>query len=421
MYVFRDGLPLSASLELACGGLSGPRERRLARELAYGVMRWWPRLAATLAELLDHPLKRKDLDIEVLILLGLYQLLYTRIPPHAAVAETVAMTRSLRKSWASGLANATLRRFDRERQTLLARIEGIDAARFAHPDWLIGELRDAWPGEWKDILVAANARPPMTLRVNARRGTRGNYMEALGTAGVGATSAPFTDFGVILDEPVDVDSLPGFRDGLVSVQDAAAQLAAPLLSLEPGHRVLDACAAPGGKTAHILETGADLSEVVALDASPERVARLKQTLERLSLKCRVVHADATQTEDWWDGKPFDRILLDTPCTATGIIRRQPDIKFRRSPKDLSRLKKIQSELLESLWPLLARGGLLLYATCSVLPQENRQRVAEFLSSRTDVEIQPIDSAWGRPDDFGRQILTGEHGMDGFYYALLAKR
>lgn len=413
--------PLSGALDAACKLTDDAREQRLARELAFGVMRWLPRLSALLAALLEHPLKRKDLDLEVALLLGLYQLIYTRIPPHAAVAETVSMARALRKPWSGGLINAVLRRFQREREATLERINHDETARFSHPAWLIGEIRDAWPGDWRDILEANNTHAPMTLRVNARVRARQTYLNELHAAGMAAVPADFTDFGILLKTPTDVFSLPDFAGGAVSVQDAAAQLAAPLLDLKPGLRVLDACAAPGGKTAHLLETEPGLAELVALDVDADRLARLNDTLSRLALGCSVIHADAARPDTWWDGKPFDRILLDAPCTATGIIRRHPDIKFHRRRADLARLEKIQSSLLDALWPLLARGGMLLYATCSILPRENRHRIARFLDSRTDAELRSIEAAWGRSDEVGRQILTGEHGMDGFYYALLAKR
>ena len=413
--------PLSGALDAACKFMGDERERGLARELAFGVTRWLPRLSAVLSRLLDRPLNRRDLDVEAVLLLGLYQLGYTRIPPHAAVAESVSMAAALGKPWAGGLINAVLRRFQREREALLAHINTDETARYSHPGWLISEIRNAWPEEWRDILTNNNAHAPMTLRVNARRHGRENFLSTLHSAGIAADAAAFTDFGLVLRTPVDVTALPGFADGSVSVQDAAGQLAAPLLELKPGLRVLDACAAPGGKTAHILETEPGLDELVALDVSEDRLARVRRTLSRLALECTVIHGDAAKPDTWWDEMPFDRILLDAPCTATGVIRRHPDIKLHRRPEDLPRLEKIQSSLLDALWPLLARGGMLLYATCSILPRENRDRISRFLKSRADAELRPIKAPWGRAEEAGRQILTGELGMDGFYYALLVKR
>lgn len=421
MRVMKNDERLAGALDKVCESMADEREQRLARELAFGVMRWLPRLCALLAELLERPLKRRDQDVQGILLLGLYQLIYTRIPAHAAVAESVSLARTLRKPWSAGLVNASLRRFQREREALLDRVNRGDSARYSHPAWLVDRIRDAWPDHWRDVLTANNAHAPMTLRVNARHGTRDAYLRQLHAAGIAAEPGVFTDNGIVLETPVDVGLLPEFAGGAVSVQDAGAQLAAPILEPAPGLRVLDACAAPGGKTAHLLETENRLVEVVALDASADRVERLRDTLSRLALRCTVMHADAARPESWWDGKPFDRVLLDAPCTATGIIRRHPDIKFHRRPEDVVRLESIQSSLLDALWPVLARGGLLLYATCSILPGENRDRITSFLGSHSDAEHRPIDAPWGRSDVVGRQILTGEHGMDGFYYALLAKR
>ena len=418
--VMSAGRSLSSALDEACEPLTDPRERSLARELAFGVCRWLPRLSAILPQLLERPLRRKDLDVQVVLLLGLYQLLYTRIPEHAAVAESVSLVRTLGKPWSAGLVNAVLRRFQRERAQILDAVGGNEEAEFAHPAWIIDVVKKAWPEDWRKVLEAGNIRPPMTLRVNRRQTTQTDYMKRLAEAGFKAGPALHTTHGVVLDTPVDVERLPGFEAGAVSVQDAAAQLAAPLLRLTPGLRVLDACAAPGGKTAHILESEPALAELVAVDKTAERIPRLRATLSRLALECTVINADAAHPAKWWDGQPFDRILLDAPCTASGVIRRHPDIKFHRRPDDVDRQAATQRLLLEALWPLLARGGMVLYATCSILPQENQHRVAEFVEARADVELWPMESDWGRPVEPGRQILPGEHGMDGFYYALLAK-
>lgn len=418
--VLSAGRSLSTALDEACERLTDPRERSLARELAFGVCRWLPRLSVILSQLLERPLRRKDLDVQVVVLLGLYQLMYTRIPEHAAVAESVSLVRALGKPRSAGLVNAVLRRFQRERAQILDTVRGNEEAEFAHPAWIIDAFKKAWPEDWRDVLQAGNVRPPMTLRVNRCQTTRVDYLKRLAEAGFNADPAPHTAHGVVLDTPVNVERLPGFQTGAVSVQDAAAQLAAPLLRLAPGLRVLDACAAPGGKTAHILESEPALAELVAIDKAAERIPRLRATLSRLALECSVINADAAHPDQWWDGQPFERILLDAPCTASGVIRRHPDIKVHRRPDDVDRQAATQRLLLEALWPLLARGGMVLYATCSILPQENQHRVAEFVESRADAELWPIESDWGRPVEPGRQILPGEHGMDGFYYALLAK-
>ena len=418
--VLRDGRSLSSALDAATAALDPPREVALARELAFGVFRWLPRLEEILSRLMRRPLKRKDADVQAILLLGLYQLNFTRVPAHAAVAESVNLSREVGKPWSQGLVNAVLRRFQREGAGILDELKRNPQAEYAHPGWLMEAVRRAWPDDWQSVLAAGNEKAPMTLRVNARASRRDDYLERLQRDGIAARPAPYTSHGLILERPREVDALPGFDQGLVSVQDGAAQLAAPLLRLSPGQRVLDACAAPGGKTAHLLESEPGLDCLVAVEQDARRLPLLHTTLERLKLACRVVHGDAASPEAWWDGRPFDRILLDAPCTASGVIRRHPDIKFHRRESDVETLAETQRNLLQSLWPLLARGGLLLYATCSILPQENQQQVLEFVESRSDAAPCPMESEWGQAAGPGRQILPGDHGMDGFYYALLAK-
>ncbi len=418
--VLRDGDSLSAAFDAAASGLKDRRECGFARELAFGVFRWLPRLDAIVPRLMKRPLKHKDTDVRAILLIGLYQLLFTRVPAHAAVAESVALSRQVGKPWSAGLVNAVLRQFQRDGAGILEGLLKDEQARYAHPAWLIQAVRRAWPEDWQRVLEAGNTQAPMTLRVNARASTRDAYLERLEAAGITAESAPYTSHGLILERPLEVAALPGFADGAVSVQDAAAQLAAPPLELKPGHRVLDACAAPGGKAAHLLESEPAVATLVALEKDAGRVPLLESTLERLGLSCRVIHGDATAPRSWWDGSLFDRILLDAPCTASGVIRRHPDIKYHRRPSDVEALAKVQRSLLEALWPLLAQGGLVLYATCSILPQENQQQVLEFVESRSDAALRPIESEWGQAAGPGRQILPGDHGMDGFYYALLAK-
>lgn len=414
------GHKLSSAMEGATRALGDPRDAALVQELCFGVLRWLPRLEALLALLLKRPLKARDRDLQIMLLLGLYQLLYTRIPPHAAVAETVSLTWVRGKPWARGLINGVLRRFQRERTALLQAIESSDSASLAHPSWMIAALRRCWPQQWHAILTANNERPPMSLRVNRRVTDRQAYQGQLARAGILAQATPHTDDGLILDAPLDIRRLPGFAEGMVSVQDSAAQLAAPLLDLWPGQRVLDACAAPGGKSAHILEQAPHLAELVALDKAPDRVARLEQTLGRLALEATVVCADATAPAQWWDGRPFDRVLLDAPCSGTGVIRRHPDIKLLRREAQLPSLLNHQARLLDALWPLLAPGGTLLYATCSVLCQENEAQIERFASTHHDVTVLTIDAPWGQTRHSGRQVLPGEDGMDGFFYALLRR-
>jgi len=396
-------------------------DRALVRELCYGVLRWHPRLEALLQGLLQHPLKARDADVHALLLLGLYQLAYMRVPPHAAVGETVSAVAALGKEWARGLVNGVLRRFQRERERLEDALAADLTATLAHPAWLLEALQDAWPEDWRRVAEAGNQRPPMVLRVNTRRLGRGAYLQQLAGAGMTARSLPGAPQALLLDKPVDVAALPGFARGEVSVQDAGAQLAALLLDLHPGQRVLDACAAPGGKTGHLLELEPGLAEVLAMDRDAERMRRVSATLTRLGLAAQALVADAADPAAWWDGRLFDRILLDAPCSATGVIRRHPDIKVLRRMGDIAAVQSEQARLLEALWPLLGKGGMLLYVTCSVLPQENQHQVVRFLGAHPEAEELPIHASWGRPCAAGRQILSGEAGMDGFYYARLHKK
>ncbi len=396
-------------------------DRALIQELCYGTLRAWPRLEHIAGALLRKPLGKKDRDVQALILLGLYQLTAMRIPAHAAVAETVGAVSALGKDWARGLLNAVLRNFQRQRETLLAQADDSEPGRWAHPQWLIDTLRQAWPDDWQQILAANNERAPMTLRVNTRRQSRSDYLSSLEQAGIGAEVTTAGDCGIRLRQAVDVSLLPGFAEGTVSVQDEAAQLAATLLDAQPGERVLDVCAAPGGKTAHILEHSDDI-ELLAVDIEAQRLQRVTDNLQRLGLTAVTCRGDARRSQDWWDGRPFDRILLDAPCSASGVIRRHPDIKLLRRPGDIETLLELQGEVLHAIWPLLRTGGILLYATCSVLPQENERRISTFLAERPDAEHRDINADWGRTMGIGRQILPGGTAkMDGFYYACLHKR
>jgi len=415
-----EGCSLSACLAPLLAALPA-QERGLAQELSYGALRWGPRLQTLLDPLLRKPLRDKDRDVLALLWIGLYQLLYTRVPEYAAVAATVAASRSLNKPWAAGLVNAVLRGFQKRRDALLAQVEQNETAAAAHPAWWLEYLRSGRPEDWRNIVAANNARPPMTLRVNRRRVGREEYVKVLSEAGISGMPAPRTDCGILLDKPADVAQLPGFREGLVSVQDGAAQLAAPLLNPQPGDRVLDACAAPGGKTAHLLERQPALAELIAVDDDAARMARVKENLDRLGLSANMVVEDVGAVQGWWDGAPFDRILLDAPCSGSGVIRRHPDIKYLRRPTDIAVLAAGQARLLTALWPLLKRGGMLLYAACSFLPDENEHRIHEFLEHHEDALEEPITATWGRPLQHGRLILPGTDGMDGFYYACLKKR
>jgi len=372
--------------------------------------------------LIKKPLRAKDLEIHALLMIGLYQLLHLRVAEHAVVNETVTATKALKRPWAKAMVNAVLRNFLRQKEALTEQLSPRRAFQSAHPDWLVRAFKDAWSEpRTSEIIAANNARGPMTLRVNTARGSRSDYLERLHVAGLEANAIELTDSGIQLTSPVDVSQLPGFDLGDCSVQDGAAQLAAPLLMLEPGQRVLDACSAPGGKTGHIAEAQPQLDTLLALDSDPRRLQRVRDNLTRLGLEAELREADASDPGAWWDQQLFDRILLDAPCSATGVIRRHPDIKLLRTAADIEKLAAIQGQLLQSLWPTLKNNGVLVYATCSVLPRENDRVIEKFLPAHSDAHICAIDADWGLQTNFGRQLFPLIGGQDGFYYARLQKR
>ncbi|MBF6027812.1 16S rRNA (cytosine(967)-C(5))-methyltransferase RsmB [Pseudomonas sp. P115] len=396
------------------------RDRGFTQDLAFGTARWQPRLSALAAKLLQKPFKAADADVEALLLVGLYQLLYTRVPAHAAIGETVGCADKLKKPWAKALLNAVLRRAQRESEALLTELEHDPVVRTAHPRWLQKSLKAFWPEQWEAICAANNAHPPMILRVNRRHHSRDAYLQLLTAAGINATPCVYSIDGIVLEAATDVRSLPGFAEGWISVQDEAAQLAADLLDLAPGQRVLDACCAPGGKTCHILEVEKDLAGVVAVDLEAKRLVRVRENLARLGLSAELIAADGRDTATWWDGKPFQRILLDAPCSATGVIRRHPDIKLTRQPDDIAALAVLQGELLDAMWPTLEVGGILLYATCSTLPTENTEVIEAFLARTSGARELDLATTAGIKQPHGRQLLAQEGGHDGFYYAKLIK-
>ena len=396
------------------------RDRGLTQDLAFGTARWQPRLDLLAAQLLQKPFKAADADVQALLLVGLYQLFYTRIPAHAAIGETVGCADKLKKPWAKGLLNAVLRRAQREGEELLAGMERDPVVRTAHPRWLQKALKAFWPEQWEAICAANNAHPPMILRVNRRHYSRDAYLALLAEAGIAASACQYSRDGIVLAEACDVRGLPGFAEGWVSVQDEAAQLSADLLELAPGQRVLDACCAPGGKTCHLLEAEAGLAQMVAIDLEAKRLTRVRENLDRLQLDAELIACDARDTASWWDGKPFQRILLDAPCSATGVIRRHPDIKLTRQADDIPALATLQGELLDALWPTLEVGGMLLYATCSSLPTENTEVVDAFLARTPGARELDLATEAGLRQPHGRQLLAQEGGHDGFYYAKLIK-
>lgn len=400
---------------LASAAAPNGRDAALLRSLAYGACRWHHRLEWLSAELLDRPVESLGVELAALVRIGLLQLSAMRIPDHAAVSATVDAARAVGAPRAKGLVNAVLRRYLRERERLERAMADVPRALYSHPDWLIDTVRDEHPDRWREILDANNAPPPMWLRVNARRGTRDAYLERLAEAGIAVAEhgrEAWPEDGILLAEPVPMARLPGYAEGDVSVQDAGAQGAVERLGLEPGQRVLDACAAPGGKAAHMLER-CDLGELVAVDRDPARLETARAMLARLGLAATFVHGDAATPGEWWDGKPFDRVLLDAPCSALGVIRRHPDIKLLRTPGDIQRAAVLQSSLLDALWPLLAPGGRLVYVTCTIVRRENGAQVDAFVARTPDAVVAA---------DFPpEQVLPGEANRDGFYYACIDKQ
>jgi len=393
-------------------------DKSFIQELCYGVTRWYTQLDFIAKKLLTKPLKPKDLDIYVIILTGLYEIIYMRTPPHAAINENVNNARQLKKEWACGLINAILRNFLRQEKKIFAAIDKDIAAKFSHPQWLIKKIQAAYPDTWGKILITNNEHPPMSLRINLQKISRQDYLNK-----VDATPNDVCPSCITLKKPCQVTQLPNFNDGEVSVQDCGAQFAASLLDLQPNQYILDACAAPGGKTMHILETKPELQKLIAIDHDKLRLQMIDENLQRLKpldQKVKLIHADAANPKTWWDKKMFDRILLDAPCSATGVIRRHPDIKLLKQEEDIKKLTEQQLNLLKSLWPTLKSDGLLVYVTCSILPEENDQVIENFITSSSDARINKINTQWGMPTKHGRQILSGQNNMDGFYYAVICK-
>ena len=395
------------------------RDQRLVWEICYGSCRWYSLLHWYLQQLLKKDLRNKDKDIFALLIVGLYQLVFTRIPHHAVINETVNTVKTLKKPWAGKLINGVLRNYLRTAEQLHFQAKQQPFLLQAHPNWLVSALQAAWPDQIDELLRANNQHPPFTLRVNQQKLSRSDYLEQLKHQSIEAKLTEFSPWGLVVNSAMPVNKLPGFVDGAVSIQDEAAQLAAPLLQLKPHIRVLDACCAPGGKTCHIVESE-PLIELIAIDMDQKRLQRVHENLTRLQISAEVICADVRSTDDWWDGRPFDRILIDVPCSATGVIRRHPDIKVLREEQDIAPLIKQQKQLIQLMWPLLKPDGLLLYATCSVLPAENTSIIGWFINQQQDAVHDPITADWGIPQPFGRQLLPQMGGHDGFYYARIRK-
>ncbi len=421
--LLRNNLSLASLLPKALERVADS-DRGLLQELCYGSLRWFPQLNLYLNHLLDKPFKAKDSDLQALLLIGLYQLLYTRIPDHAAISQTVEVSKQLKKHWATKLVNGVMRQMQRNKEAIIEQFDDNPCARYGHPKWMIKAIESAWPDCADNLLDANNQHPPFTLRLNTHKCSRSDYLAELQQQGLEAQETSYSPYGITLSRATDVYQLPRFREGEVSVQDEAAQLAADLLQLQPHQRVLDACCAPGGKTGHILERQPLLEAVTALDADAKRLERVQENFERLAVhnhqaEISLVCGDAAQPDQWWDGQTFDRILLDAPCSATGVIRRHPDIKLLRKPADIDKLASLQAEILTALWTLLKPSGRLVYATCSVMPAENSQLIEAFVAQQPDAHCLELDVDWGMTQTCGRQLLPQTH--DGFYYAVLEKK
>ncbi|MEO8988700.1 MAG: 16S rRNA (cytosine(967)-C(5))-methyltransferase RsmB, partial [Rhodanobacter sp.] len=399
--------------------LADPRDRALLMALLSEGARWWLRFDAAIDGLLEKPLRHKDPAVHALLVLGLVQLEILQLQDYAAVAATVEAVRALKRPQLAGLVNAVLRRWQRERESLLAKLDGKPQTRHAHPAWLATALARDWPEHAQSVLSADNREPPLTLRVNRQRSERAALIQQLQGAGYAATAHPWLADALVLPRSSDVTRLPGFDDGHFAVQDGAAQVAADLADLRDGLRVLDACAAPGGKACHLLER-AEI-DLTALELEPVRAERIGENLMRLRLNAKVVIGDAGAPKGWWNGQPFDRILIDAPCSATGVLRRRPDVRLHRRESDIAPMQAQQRRILAALWPLLAPGGRLVYITCSVLRAENEVIVSELLAAQTDAQDLAFTLPAGQAAAVGWQILPGDGDLDGMYYAVLQKQ
>lgn len=393
------------------------RDRPLVQALVYGVLRWRWQLDSILKKYIKKPLRSKDQDVHIILMLGVFQLLWMRTPDYAVVDAAVKSSLKIKKKWAKGFINAILRQITREREEI--NYKETEEAEFSHPQWLIDSIKNDWPDDWQKILTQANEEAPMTLRIDTQQTSLADYMPQLNEVELDGQVIESVPTALVLEQASDVFRLPGFEEGKVSVQDGAAQLAAHLIQLQPEQKVLDACAAPGGKTAHMLQTEPTI-KVDAVDISESRLERVEENLQRLNVEANLITSDISLPDEWWDGEQYDRILLDAPCSATGVIRRHPDIKSLRWDTDIADLAATQHDILDAIWPLLKPGGLMLYATCSILKAENEEQMLSFLQRTDNAEEIKIAADWGREQKVGRQILTGDEQMDGFYYALIKK-
>jgi len=413
--VFR-GRQMNRVLERALGQANS-ENRGIITEVTYGVVRWFWLLEYELNQLLARPVRRKDQDVLCLLCVGLYQLKFLRIPQYACVSETVDATADLGKPWARGLVNAVLRKYLSSKDQFKS--NGLtDDCRYSHPQWIVDLIKQEWPEYWEEILHANNCRPKMTLRLNVNKTGVSEYLDLLKENHILASVDQTSPVALQLEKRVSVENLPGFSNGVVSVQSSASQLAALSMELAPGQRVLDACSAPGGKLVHMLEIEPELGGIVAIDIDQARTAEIVDNLSRVQNDAQVITADAARPDEWWDGKPFDRILVDAPCSALGVVSKHPDIKHHRKPADIDRVVEQQRHLLEGLLPLLNRNGKILYTTCSILARENDGQIEAVLHNHPNISIDQLPPSLGHQTRFGRQRLQDNSGGDGFYYARL---
>lgn len=395
-------------------------DRAFIKEMCYGTLRFWIYLQAFLKPLLNTPLKPEDKDIECLLCVGLYQLLFMDVPEYALVNETVTATRILQKSWASKLVNKILRMGIEKKKENNIKVQGI-TSQFSHPNWIIDKTKSAFPEHWENILKANNQKAPLFLRINQTQISLEKYIKLLEKNNISYQVVSELSHGIVLENPLPVLKIPGFLEGFFSVQDASGQKVFEYCDIHSDHVVLDACAAPGSKTTHILECVPQLKKLVAVDISEIRLKKIKENIKRLQLPTHNLHtisADICNINAWWDGELFDRILVDAPCSASGVIRRHPDIKILRKKTDIENLSEQQLNILKALWPLLKPTGKLIYSTCSVFPEENDLVIEKFLLLNKNASFIPIQNTWGVTTSYGQQIPTGDRNRDGFYYSVL---
>lgn len=418
--IIKDEYTLDAALSYHTNSDLSRKDAAFVQELCYGSLRHWIRLQAIVDSCMQRPLRNKDADVNALLILGLYQLVHMRVPDHAALAETVNAVAGLKKNWAKKLVNGVLRTLQRTYPEKLQALDENSGEYHNHPDWMLDRFRQQWPQHWQGIIAANDNHPPMVLRVNTQKISVSECLARLALDNIDAIALRQVPTAIQLKKALDVSELSIFKQGLVSVQDAAAQLAAPMLEIRAAERVLDMCAAPGGKTGHILECQSELAQLIAVEKDPVRGERIHQNLTRLGYQATVITADATQVDTWWDNTLFDKILLDVPCSASGVIRRHPDIKLLRTPQDIERLQQIQRNIFAQVWPMLRPGGMLLYVTCSIFDEENESQVQHFLGQHEDAIVATELSDWGRSTGAGIQILPGDFNTDGFYFCRLLK-